>query len=56
MVLPTLPWTYLVVEQFGLNFSWAVYPAFLLLNICVVYALGVLLEWLYRAYKEHRVY
>ena len=54
LVLPILPWAYLLVETFSFDFPWAVYPAFILLNICVVYTIGVLVEWLYHTYKERR--
>lgn len=52
LVLPILPWAYIFIETFSFDFPWAVYPAFILLNICVVYTIGVIVEWLYHTYKD----
>jgi len=54
IVLPILPWAYIIAEDFGLTFPWAVYPIMVLLNISVVYAVGVGLEWLYHTYKDRK--
>ena len=52
LVLPVLPWAYIFTQGLGFDFPWAVYPAFILLNICVVYTVGVVVEWLYHTYND----
>ena len=54
IVLPIMPWAYILAEDFGLSFPWAVYPIMALLNIRVAYTIGVGVEWLYHTYNERK--
>lgn len=54
LVYPIMPWAFILTHDFGFDFPWAVYPIFLLLNVSVVYVIGVGVEWLYHVYTEHR--
>jgi hypothetical protein len=54
LVYPIMPWAYIFTQELGFDFSWAVYPVFLLLNISAVYFIGALVEWLYHIYNERR--
>ena len=50
IVLPIIPWAFILVKDLGISFPWAIYPVFVLLNTSVVYILGVGIEWLYNKY------
>lgn len=54
IVVPILPWAYILAKDFGLSFPWVVYPVLALLNVSVVYTVGVFLEWLYHTYQERK--
>ncbi len=53
IILPIMPWAFILVEDFGLSFPWAIYPVFVLLNTSVAYILGVSIEWLYNKYTDY---
>lgn len=52
VVLPALPWMYILASDLGISFPWAVYPIFILLNTCVAYVVGTSIEWLYDQYQQ----
>jgi hypothetical protein len=54
IVLPIMPWAYILAGDFGLSFTWAVYPIFVLLNTSVVYVIGASIEWAYNRYLDHK--
>jgi len=41
IVLPIMPWAYLLTKELNFSFPWAVYPILVLLNVSVVYTIGV---------------
>ena len=52
IIVPILPWAFILTRDFGLSFPWAVYPIFILLNASVAYVLGAGIEWLYNRYLD----
>ena len=48
LVVPILPWGFVMTHDLGLPFPWGLYPIFVLLNASVAYALGAGVEWMYR--------
>ena len=54
IVVPTMPWALITTIDLGIRVPWAVYPIFILLNTCVAYAVGAVLEWGYRRVTERR--
>ncbi len=54
IVVPIMPWAFILAAQFGVGFPWAIYPLFVLLNASVAYVLGAGLEWAYNWYGDHR--
>lgn len=48
IVVPIMPWAFIAAADLGIGFPWAVYPIFILLNTCVAYVVGAMLEWGYR--------
>lgn len=54
IVLPVMPWAYILTQDLGLSFPWAVYPLFVLINASVAYVFGAALEWLYNLYQDYR--
>lgn len=54
IVAPVLPWAWILTQEFGLAFPWAVYPVLVLLNASIAYALGAGFEQLYRYVREYR--
>jgi hypothetical protein len=53
IVLPIMPWAFILAEDFGLTFPWAIYPLFMLLNVSVAYVVGASIEWAYNRYLDH---
>ncbi len=47
IVVPIMPWAFIFSQDLGLQFPWAVYPVFVLLNASVAYVVGAGVEWLY---------
>ncbi len=47
IVLPIMPWAFILTQDLGVGFPWALYPIFILLNASVLYVIGAGLEWLY---------
>lgn len=54
IVLPIMPWAYILASDLGLTFTWAVYPVFVLLNTSVAYVLGAGIEWAYNKFLDYR--
>lgn len=54
IVVPIMPWAFILVEDFGLTFPWALYPIFVLLNASVAYVVGVTIEWGYNRYLDYK--
>jgi hypothetical protein len=54
LVYPIMPWAFILTQDFGFDFPWAIYPVFLLLNISAAYVIGAGAEWLYHIYTERR--
>jgi len=52
IVLPIMPWAFIVASDFGIAFPWALYPVFVLLNASVAYVVGAGIEWLYHRYQD----
>jgi len=55
IVVPIMPWAFILAQDLGISFPWAMYPIFILMNASVLYVLGAGLEWLYHRYQEKRV-
>jgi hypothetical protein len=54
IVVPIMPWVYIIVRDFGLVFPWALYPIFVLVNASVAYVLGATIEWAYNRYLDYK--
>ncbi len=54
IILPVMPWAYVLVKEVGVTFSWALYPIFFLLNASASYILGATIEWVYNRYLDHK--
>lgn len=54
IVAPILPWAYILANDFGLAFPWAVYPILILLNASIAYTVGAGLERVYGFWKERQ--
>ena len=54
IVLPIMPWAFILTQDLGVGFPWALYPIFILLNASVLYVVGVALEWLYDRFIDNR--
>ncbi len=52
IVLPIMPWAFILTQDLGISFPWAIYPVFILLNASMVYVVGAGIEWLYHRYQE----
>ena len=55
IIVPILPWAIILEGWLGLSIPWAAYPLFLLINVVVVYSIGVFLETLYDSYTSRSV-
>lgn len=59
IVAPILPWAWILTDELGLSFPWAVYPILVLLNASIFYVIGAAAEWLYdvaTTKKEERLF
>jgi len=54
IVLPIMPWAFILAEDLGLQFTWAIYPLLILLNASVAYVIGAAIEWGYNRYQDHK--
>lgn len=45
LIVPILPWATLLEGTFNIPIPWAAYPLFLLLNVVIVYSMGVAVEY-----------
>ena len=54
LVVPTMPWSFIFVQDLGLPFPLALYPVFILLNASVAYVIGAGAEWLYHVWQDRR--
>lgn len=56
IVLPIMPWAYLLTEELQFHFPFAVYPILILLNVSLVYVLGAGAEYVYTRLKDQDSY
>jgi hypothetical protein len=49
-----MPWAFILTQDLGVAFPWALYPIFILLNASVLYVVGAGLEWLYYRFIDYR--
>jgi hypothetical protein len=54
IVVPIMPWAFILVEDLGFAFPWVLYPIFVLLNASVVYVVGATIEWGYNRYLDYK--
>jgi hypothetical protein len=54
IVAPILPWAWILTEEFGFSFPWAVYPILVLVNASIAYVVGAGLERVYEVLQEHK--
>lgn len=54
IIVPILPWAFILSRDFGVSFPWAMYPIFILLNTSVAYVVGASIEWSYNKYLDHK--
>jgi hypothetical protein len=54
IILPIMPWAFILAEDMGLSFTWAIYPLLVLLNASVAYVIGAAIEWVYNRYRDHK--
>lgn len=53
LVMPIMPWAWLMQSMLGFEVPLMSYPVLILLNAMVIYIAGVAIEWLwYRARKQ----
>lgn len=55
IVVPILPWAWILTNEFGLSFPWAVYPILILLNASMAYILGAGIEQIYIRWRDRNV-
>ena len=55
IVLPIMPWAFILTQDLGVSFPWALYPIFVLLNASVAYVVGSGIEWLYHWYQDRKL-
>ena len=52
LVVPILPWAVIMEGSIGVNIPWAAYPVFLLLNVIIIYSMGVAIDYVYQQYQR----
>ena len=52
LIVPILPWAVFLEQGAGMPIPWAAYPVFLLLNVIIVYSIGVAIDYMYQHYRE----
>jgi len=54
IVIPILPWAYVIVQNLHLVFPSAMYPIFILVNASIFYIIGATIEWVYDRYLDFK--
>lgn len=51
LIIPILPWAIFLEKWLDLSIPWATYPLFLLLNVVIIYSMGVSIEMALDRYR-----